>query len=108
MRSGTDELAIIDMEHDWVCVRLRGEIDLASAPILRTLTAEAFRTPEAAGVVIDLAGCAFMDSTGLNALVAAKHAAEATGRPLRITGAHGIVRRVMQLTELDAVLPLAD
>jgi anti-anti-sigma factor len=89
-----------------VRVRLHGEIDFDAADDVRECTDEAVAMPGADGVVIDLSDCTFIDSSGLNALVDAVDTADVHNRQLRITGAKGIVLRVIQLTELDSVLPL--
>jgi anti-sigma B factor antagonist len=106
MRIDPDARATVSVEPGHVCVRLRGEIDVDAAGEVRACTAEALATAGNGGIVIDLSDCTFMDSSGLNTLVAAVRAADESDRAVRITGAHGIVRRVMQLTDLDSVLPL--
>ena len=62
-------------------VRLRGEVDIAVEDALREVIDDAV---ECAGraVVIDLTDVAFLDSTGVQALLAAQAAAEAAGRRL--------------------------
>ena len=89
-----------------VRVRVHGEIDLESAPCVHACADAAIAMAGPDGVVLDLADCTFMDASGLRALVAAMHVADEHHRKLRITGAHGVVLRVIRLTELDAVLPL--
>jgi anti-sigma B factor antagonist len=91
---------------DEVRVWVRGEIDLCTAPDLRASIDAALGTRDVRAVVIDLADCTFMDSSGLNVLVAAADAARQRRQAVRITGAHGVVQRVIELTGLDTVLPL--
>ncbi len=90
-----------------VRVQIRGEVDLCVAPEIQADTDAAFATPGVERVVIDLAECTFIDSSGLHVLVAAAQTAQARGQTLRITGSHGVVQRVIELTGLDSVLPLA-
>jgi anti-anti-sigma factor len=106
MRTEQGGQASITVEPGQVVVRLEGEIDLETAPCVLSCTDQALAVPGNGGIVIDLTDCTFMDSSGLKALVAATRAADQQGRPMRISGAHGIVLRVMQLTDLDATLPL--
>jgi anti-sigma B factor antagonist len=98
----------VETEPGFVRVRLQGEIDFDATHEVRSCAAEAVAMAGTGGVVIDLSDCTFMDSSGLNALVGAVAEADRRDCALRITGATGIVLRVMQLTDLDSVLPLAD
>jgi anti-sigma B factor antagonist len=85
-------------EHDAVVLVLSGELDLASAPMLERELREA----EAAGparVVIDLGGLAFMDSTGLQALLRARERANTNGHQLALRRAPHQVQRVFELTK---------
>lgn len=86
-----------------VRVRVRGELDLASAPIL----AEHLRGFRDHGerVVLDLDELAFIDMSGLRMLVAAAEDASRDGWALTITPGSTAVRRIVQLVHLDASLP---
>jgi anti-sigma B factor antagonist len=86
-------------EADGVVLALSGELDLASAPVLeRELRdAEATSPPR---LVIDLAGLAFMDSTGLQALLRARERANTDGQhQLLLRRAPHQVQRVFELTK---------
>jgi anti-anti-sigma factor len=86
------------LEQDAVVLVLSGELDLASAPMLERELREA----EAAGprrLVIDLAGLAFMDSTGLQALLRARERANNDGHQLALRRAPHQVQRVFELTK---------
>jgi anti-anti-sigma factor len=84
---------------DAVILMLSGELDLASAPTLERELREA----EAANprrVVIDLAGLAFMDSTGLQALLRARERANNnSSHQLLLRRAPHQVQRVFELTK---------
>jgi anti-sigma B factor antagonist len=54
--------------------------------------------------VVDLSGTAFIDSSGLGALIAALKKARQAGGDLRIVGPTEQVRTVLGLTNLDRVL----
>jgi stage II sporulation protein AA (anti-sigma F factor antagonist) len=69
-----------------------GEIDVASAPILAAQLCAA--TDGGAVVVVDLGDVTFMDSSGLNALVMAHHAAPGH---VRLGAVHPNVRRVLEI-----------
>jgi anti-anti-sigma factor len=83
-------------------VTVAGEVDLGTAPQLAEVLAQ-FTT---GSVVLDLAGVSFLDSSGLNALVAAHRHIERRHERLTIQGAGPAVRRVLELTGLDDVLHL--
>ena len=83
-------------------VMMFGEIDLAVAPTLQ----EAM-TDGDADVIIDLSGVTFLDSSGIAAVLRAYRQQIANGHCLSMRGATGPVRRVLQITGVDAVLPLA-
>ena len=89
-----------------VRVRVRGELDLSTSPQLD----EALRREIDAGnrVVVDLSEVAFIDSTGLNTLVAALRACDEKGGVLMVSPAlPSQVRRVLEITGLNKLLPLA-
>ncbi|MCW3040436.1 MAG: anti-sigma-factor antagonist [Solirubrobacterales bacterium] len=86
-----------------VVLRLSGRLDLVSAAQLRKHVERAVDDGHVR-VVTDLAGVAFIDSTGLGALIAAlKHARQAGGE-LRMAAAGEQVTTVLKLTRLDRVL----
>lgn len=81
-------------------VILDGELDMMSAAEVEArLVARAGSTVE-----VDLSSLTFVDARGIAALVSAKRRIAAGGDYLRIVGAHGIVRRVFTLVDLDDIL----
>jgi anti-sigma B factor antagonist len=84
-------------------VHAAGEIDSATAPLLRdrlTLAAESTDTD----VVVDLADVTYMDLRGLYVLVDVTRQLEADGRRLRARRPPPIVRRLSELAGLDGFL----
>jgi anti-sigma B factor antagonist len=57
-------------------------------------------------VVVDVSGLGFIDSTGLNALVAARREAERLGCTLTLRRPARCVRRVLDITGLDKVFAI--
>jgi anti-anti-sigma factor len=55
-------------------------------------------------VVIDMAGVAFMDSSGIHVLVERLGRLEDTGGSLQISNPSPAVRRVVRITRLDELL----
>ena len=75
----------------------RGELDMASAPIL----SEAFASLVGNGatlVVLDATDVEFLDSYGLRAIIAAGNSLSALGGQLLIEGMSGAVRRVLEIS----------
>ncbi len=90
-----------------VCVRLEGELDIATAP----RADEALRGAEADRpglLAADLAGLSFMDSTGLRLIVAAAERAKEAGRRFVIVRGPDAVHRVLELTGVDAQLDVVN
>ncbi|MFC4500200.1 MULTISPECIES: STAS domain-containing protein [Streptomyces] len=85
-------------------VALHGELDHGA----RDRAGEAL-IPPAAGTpprtVADLSGLTFMDSSGINVLIAAHRAAVEAQGWLRVAGTQPAVLRVMQLVGIDALIP---
>lgn len=83
--------------------RLAGEIDMSSRDaMLERLLAAAEAADDR--LVVDLAGVAFIDSSGLKALLMVREDLTARGIALLIRGAHGSVLRLFELTSLGELL----
>ena len=89
-----------------VRVRVQGELDLSTAPQLD----QTLRRELTAGkrIIVDLSRTAFIDSTGLNTLIKALRASESNGGALVVSPSlPWQVRRVLEITGLNQILPLA-
>jgi anti-sigma B factor antagonist len=98
-------LEITEMrDADRVRVRLRGELDLASAPTV----SERLRGLRERGepVLLDLDELEFIDMSGLRALVAAAQEASRDGWSLTLTRGSTQLRRLVGLVRLERQLPL--
>lgn len=86
---------------------LRGELDLAGAPLLERNLLEIER--QAPGrLVIDLSDLQFIDSTGLRLLLAANSRAQERGGELVLRPGSAAVQRVFALTGAIDVLRFED
>jgi len=96
---------------DQVVVRLTGDADLSTAPVVTEALARAaaLRTRQ---VVVDLAGARFWDSSGLSALAEFTSELADDGRACRIVGALPGTRRLIGMANLAGALlldgPLTD
>jgi anti-sigma B factor antagonist len=80
-----------------------GRLTMVDALAFRSAVAEAVGEA-ATTVVVDLSACAFMDSSGLGAVIAGLKAARQAGGDLRIAAPSTQVLTVLQLTNLERVL----
>jgi anti-anti-sigma factor len=87
-------------------IRASGELDIAS---VKRLEDELFRAldSDASGVVLDLGGVNFIDSTGLRVLLLAAKLSIANGKPLSMVRITKPVREVIELSGVERSLPLA-
>jgi anti-anti-sigma factor len=84
-------------------IRVRGELDIESAPDLERVLLRS--RPARQRVVLDLSGLEFMDSTGLRVLLRARAAAEAGRWEIYVRGVPPTIRRLFDLTGVHDALP---
>lgn len=86
----------------WAVLSVRGEVDLSTAPSLRSEISQlvdAGRTR----VVVDLEGVPFMDSSGLGVLVMGLKRARERDGDLALVRPQPQVRRLLSITRLDEI-----
>ncbi|WP_030440472.1 STAS domain-containing protein [Actinoplanes subtropicus] len=86
-----------------VRLTLSGELDLATADRLQQHVQRALAQP-ARKLVLDLAGVAFCDSTGLGALLHARNTAVEHGTGFQVTRPRGLTQRVLEVSGLLDIL----
>jgi anti-sigma B factor antagonist len=102
----TGDAPLLEVERTTTGLRVIGELDLATVPILAS---HLDPLPEWCDeVVVDLNGLSFVDSTGLSVLLHAHHNAEASGRRIVLTSPSDRVRRLLEITGLGEVLVVRD
>jgi len=84
-------------EPDRLVLRLHGELDLASAPLLQSEIENA-EAAETTLVVLDLDDLEFIDSTGLRIILAAHERSQEHGQTLALTRGSQQVQRLMSIT----------
>jgi anti-anti-sigma factor len=89
-------------------VRLDGELDMAGTFVLEPRLDELVADPPEGGVVVDLRGLSFIDSTGLAALIGAHERLEHAGVPTRFVRGSDDVQRIFELAGFEGVLPFTD
>lgn len=97
----------IDEEGHRRVVHLVGECDMSTAPQLREALLP-LRGPEIDELIVDASELEFMDSTGLGVVIGCLKRLRESGGVLKIVGATGPVRRVLEITGIDQIIPLHD
>jgi anti-sigma B factor antagonist len=83
-------------------VSLKGDCDLYAAPVFAAAMKERI-TGGAKRLRLDLSDVAYLDSTGVGALIRILQAARCTGTELRFRGVKGSPRKVLRMSN---ILPL--
>jgi anti-sigma B factor antagonist len=86
-------------------VRLRGELDLASAPELE-LALESLQPTASGRLVLDLADCEFIDSAGLSTILHGVQRLREAGGSVRIACPEGHLRDLLRITAIDQSIPV--
>jgi anti-anti-sigma factor len=94
-------------QSDGVLVRVEGEVDLVSAPVLQRNLDAAIASGRQT-IVIDLSRTTFLDARGVGTLVAARKQIGRTGGRLVIRKPPALVRRVLELAEQAEQLEIQD
>jgi anti-anti-sigma factor len=84
-------------------IRLRGELDIESAPDLERVLLRS--RPAGQRVVVDLTELKFMDSTGLRVLLRARAAADDGRWEINLRNVPPTIRRLFDMTGVHAALP---
>jgi anti-sigma B factor antagonist len=82
-----------------------GELDLFAAPELKQTIADALEG-ETLDLIVDLTGTAFIDSSGLAALILAMKRARGRGGQLVVVDGRGSVSRTFQVAGVDQILTI--
>jgi anti-sigma B factor antagonist len=98
------QLRIVHIAADPCHLRLRGEIDIYTAPALRDAlraAAEAVASRPDATVTVDLSAVSFIDGRGVSTLVAAEAYACVRGVTMQFSGRSARLTRILRITGLD-------
>ena len=103
---GTSDLLTVDIESrgSAVVVSVRGELDLATVPLLRERLEDVHKRPALPSpLVVDLSAVAFIGSAGLALLVELNNQCTERGILLALVASGTVVPRAIQVTALDQV-----
>ena len=84
-----------------VCLRLDGEVDLDTAPLVEDAILPALE-PRCNRLVVDLADVSFMDSSGLRVLVVARNALDDRGAEMVVANVNDQLRRLFEISGLTS------
>jgi len=87
---------------DTLVFKLRGSLDLATAPTVRAALSEATEKGSH-NLIVDLTQLEFLDSTGLGVLIGAQRRAAEHGGSFRLIVNNGPISRLLNITGLIAV-----
>ena len=107
MRGGAaDSFEVVDLPVDEVAgVAVRGEVELATTPVLTAALEEGIRR-SSGPFVVDLAAVDFLDSSGIHCLVRARALLGRDDRALALVCPRNNVRRVLTLAGIDELVPI--
>jgi anti-anti-sigma factor len=106
-RNGADPVRAIVREADTTLIRLGGELDMATVPLVReALERECERRP--LRLTIELAAVEFLDSSAINLLVAIHRRLRAEGAHLILANPSDVVAQTMQIAQLHRLLTITD
>lgn len=93
------------LEHGYTIVTPRGEIDLATVEVFRSVLVELF-IQGPVDVLVDLDDTTFFDSLGFGALVAARRKAQVFNGSLGIICSNARMIQLFEITGLDRVFTI--
>lgn len=102
-----DDRLFVEVEHqgDLAVIKLRGELDLASAPGFNAQVEQA-AAMDPTTIVVDLSGLEFMDSTGLRSILMARESCDVSGRRFAVVPGGRQVTRLLEIARVSDHLGL--
>jgi anti-sigma B factor antagonist len=100
-------LAVDDSHSPLTIVAVTGEVDVATAPSLRTLLVDLIAEAKI-NLLVDLTAVDFLDSTGLGVLVSTVKRVRSDGGDLTLVCANRHILKVLEITGLTSVFTLYD
>jgi len=103
----TPRRALLDLDVDagtTTIIRLGGDLDPATAPLLEQAVQQAVDTAGVDRVVLDLGGLAFIDSSGLRVFVTARQALSERGATLLLRNPSANTKRLLDITGLGEII----
>jgi anti-sigma B factor antagonist len=96
---------VVDLRGKLAGVAVRGEVELATAPVLTAALEDRIRRTSGT-FVVDFVAVDFLDSSGIHCLVRARALLGRDDRALALICPAGNVRRVLEVTGIDELVPV--
>jgi anti-anti-sigma factor len=96
-------IAALLLRPPWAVIRLRGEVDSATAPAFRRAVADAL--DGAQSCLVDLRAVTFFDSGGLGVLARLVRSSQDRGTSVHLVCVAGVVRTSLQTSGLLQIVP---
>jgi anti-sigma B factor antagonist len=99
-----DFVVDVDSRGDYSVVRVCGEVDLYTSPMLDSCLSNLINS-EKSLIAVDLSDCSYFDSDGIKTLVKWSRRLGEDGEFV-VCGASGAVSRAFKICGLDSVIPI--
>jgi anti-sigma B factor antagonist len=94
---------------DHICtMSVVGEVDVATAPTMTEIGTLRLHQSSANRLVIDLAECTFLDSTGIGAIIQLRNTAKGLSKDVVLSNVPARIGKILAITGLDTVLTVAE
>jgi anti-sigma B factor antagonist len=107
----SDRVADLSVQVEWhggrAVLSVAGELDLATAPDLRSEATVLLGAPDCGGLDLDLAALTFLDSSGIGALLEIRAAAQSRSVDVRVVDVAPGPARILQIAGLSETFGLA-
>ena len=100
---GEFEVSRTELPDGGSVLHVEGELDMATAPTLEDALAD---VGFAERLVVDLTKCTFLDSSAVRVLVSSVRDSEAAGGSLALVVTDPGIRRVLEISGVDTMLPV--
>lgn len=90
----------------WLRARVRGELDVASAPLFRERVEQALDAHRTCRLILDLEGLTFIDSSGIGAILGRYRQLSSQRGELQLVGISDRIRPVLEMSGLGRILSL--
>ena len=89
---------------DSIQLNIEGNVDTNTAPKLQSKILQSFQKSK--NVVLEMAGCPYMSSAGLRALLLGQKTASTKGGSLKLCNVRKEVKDIFAMTKFDSVLTI--
>jgi anti-anti-sigma factor len=102
------QLLLSEPREGVLVVNVSGEVDLSTARQLEDALTQAVAARKHHTLVVDLTHLGFMDSTGLHLLARTHSAMKAAGGQLTVVSPSPVVRKLLEIVNLDRFITVVD